>query len=359
MERTPHRIAVVPGDGIGVETTREAVKVLDALEGHGALRATLTAFPWSAEETLRTGVAFPADAIDRLKRGFDAILAGAFGDPRIPDMSHAKEILLGMRVKLDLWANIRPVRCLDDRLSPLKDWGARDIDFIVLRENTEGAYVGMGGVFREGTPEEMAIEEDVTTRRGVERICRHAFETALRMEKPRRLARSPRVTLADKHNVQRFGGGLWHRTYIEVARGYPACEASHLFADTLAMEMVRNPASFDVIVTNNLLGDILTDLGAALSGGIGLAPSGNVQPGKVSLFEPVHGSAPDLAGKGVANPIGSILSAALMLRHLGEEAAALRVEEAVTACVRAGETTADLGGKLSTGAAGDAVVQRL
>ena len=353
-----HRIAVVPGDGIGVETTREAVRVLDALSGEGALRCALTSFPWSAEHTLSTGRALPEGAFDLLRRDFDAVLVGAFGDPRIPDMSHAKEILLGMRSRLDLFANVRPVRCLDERLSPLKE-GASEIDFLLLRENTEGAYTGMGGLFLPGSRNEVAIEGDVTTRSATERICRYAFERAASLEKPRRLSRAPRVLMADKHNVQRFGGELWRRVFFEVAAEFPACEASHLFADTLALEMVRRPGSFDVIVTNNLFGDLLSDLGAALVGGLGVTPSGNVHPGRLSVFEPVHGSAPPLAGKGLANPIGSILSAAMMLRHLGEAEAAELVERAVSACVRAGETTVDLGGKLSTAEAGSAVVTRL
>ena len=354
-----HRIAVVPGDGIGVETTREAVRVLEALAAEGALRCRLTPFPWSADHTLATGRALPEGAFDSLRRDFDAVLVGAFGDPRIPDMSHAKEILLGMRSRLDLFANVRPVRCLDDRLSPLKGVPASEIDFVIVRENTEGAYVGMGGLFLAGTRDEVAIEGDVTTRTGTERICRYAFERARDLERPRRLGRAPRVLMADKHNVQRFGGELWRRVFLEVAADFPDCEASHLFADTLAMEMVRRPGSFDVVVTNNLFGDLLSDLAAALVGGLGVTPSGNVHPGRVSVFEPVHGSAPPLAGKGIANPLGSILSAAMLLRHLGEPAAAGTVERAVEACVRARETTADLGGALSTGGAGEAVIARL
>ncbi len=350
---------MVAGDGIGVETTREAVRVLEALAREGALRAELTPFPWSADHTLAAGRALPEGAFERLRRDFDAVLVGAFGDPRIPDMSHAKEILLGMRSRLDLFANVRPVKCLDDRLSPLKGVPASEIDFLVLRENTEGAYVGMGGRFLADTKDEVAIEGDVTTRAGTERICRYAFECARRFGKPRRLGRPPRVLMADKHNVQRFGGELWRRVFLEVAGDFPDCEASHLFADTLAMDIVRRPASFDVIVTNNLFGDILSDLAAALVGGLGVTPSGNVHPGQLSVFEPVHGSAPPLAGKGIANPLGSILSAAMLLRHLGEEAAAGRVDRAVAASVKAGETTVDLGGKLSTAAAGSAVLARL
>jgi 3-isopropylmalate dehydrogenase len=251
------------------------------------------------------------------------------------------------------------VKCLADSLSPLKNRGASDIDFVVFRENTEGAYLGMGGTFKKGTPDETAIEEDLTTRKGVERICRHAFQFASRFEKAKRLKRKPRVLMADKHNVQRFGGDLWHRTFLEVAKEFPGSENQHMFVDALAMQMVRDPSSLDVIVTNNLFGDILTDLAAALQGGLGMAASGNIHPGRTSVFEPIHGSAPPLAGKNVANPFGSILSLAMLLRELQQNGSAERIERAVAACVKANETTGDLGGKLSTSQAGDAVVMHL
>jgi 3-isopropylmalate dehydrogenase len=355
----PLRLAVVPGDGIGVETTREAVRVLERLAKDGALSVSMTHFPWSADHYLATGVSLPDGAFETLATDFDAVLVGAFGDPRIPDMRHAKDILLGMRFRMDLYVNYRPVKCLDDRLSPLKKWKAEDIDFVVFRENTEGSYVGMGGIFKKGTPDELAIEEDLSTRKGVERICRHAFEYARTFEKPKRLARKPRVLMADKHNVHRFGGDLWHRVYLEVAEGYPDCDASHMFVDALTMQMVKNPASLDVVVTNNMFGDIVTDLGAMLQGGLGVAASGNIHPGKTSLFEPIHGSAPYMAGRNVANPIGSILTVEMLLRTLGHGAAASRVENAVVETIRRGETTADLGGALSTSQAGDAVLHHL
>ena len=348
------RIAVVPGDGIGPEVTREALKVL------GAMATTkVSVFPWSADHFLKTGETVPAGAFDMLARDFDAVLAGAFGDPRVPDGRHADEILLGMRRHLDLFANVRPVRALDDSVVPTRKARASDVDFVLFRENTEGAYSGRGRVTGAGTPDEEAVEEDVTTRRGVERICRAAFAFAADFEKPRRLGRRPRVLMADKHNVQKRGGGLWHRVFLEVATEFPSCEGRHMFADALAHEMVRSPASLDVVVTSNLFGDVLSDLGAALQGGLGLAPSGNVHPGRTSVFEPVHGSAPDLAGKGIANPLGSIRSLGMLLAHVGRPELAERVERAVAACVAAGETTRDLGGRLSTSQAGDAVVARL
>ncbi|HEV8268578.1 MAG TPA: isocitrate/isopropylmalate family dehydrogenase, partial [Thermoanaerobaculia bacterium] len=272
---------------------------------------------------------------------------------------HAKEILLGMRFRMDLYVNYRPVTCLNDALSPLTRWKAKDIDFVVFRENTEGAYVGIGGVFKPGTEDETAVEEDVTTRKGVERICRHAFRFAEGFEKPRRAGRRPRVLMADKHNVQRFGGELWRKTFFDVAKEFPTCDASHMFVDALTLQMVRDPSVLDVVVTNNLFGDIVTDLGAALQGGLGVAASGNLHPGRTSVFEPIHGSAPPLAGKGIANPIGSILTVEMMLRTLGETAAAERVERAVIAAIAAGETTVDVGGALATTEAADAVLARL
>lgn len=356
---TAHRIAVVPGDGIGVETTREALTLLQELVSESALDLAFESLPWSADHFLETGETVPDGAFQKLARDFDAVLVGAFGDPRVPDNRHAREILLGMRFQMDLYVNFRPVKCLHDSLSPLKRWRAADIDFAVFRENTEGSYVGVGGVFKKGTPDEVALEEDVSTRKGVERICRHAFRFAGSSEKPRRLGRKPRVLMSDKHNVHRFGGELWRRTFFEVAEEFPGCEASHMFVDALTMQMIRDPASLDVVVTNNMFGDILTDLGAALQGGLGVAASGNIHPGRTSVFEPIHGSAPPLAGKGVANPIGSILTAAMMLEELGEPAAARRVETAVVSAIAAGETTVDLGGKLSTRAAGEAIRKRL
>jgi 3-isopropylmalate dehydrogenase len=365
------RIAVVPGDGIGSEVTREALKVLDSLRSNSTLGCReglasgsdsfieICLFPWGAEHFLKTGETIPAGAFDMLARDFDAVLAGAFGDPRVPDGRHADEILLGMRRRLDLFANVRPVRALHDSVVPLRNARASDVDFILFRENTEGAYSGRGRIAGAGTADEEAVEEDVTTRRGVERICRMAFIFAESFEKPRRLGRRPRVILADKHNVQKHGGGLWHRVFLELAATFPSCDGRHMFADALAHEMVRDPASLDVVVTNNLFGDVLSDLGAALQGGLGLAPSGNVHPGRTSMFEPVHGSAPDLAGKGFANPFGSIRSLGMLLAHLGRQDLAERVEDAVGACIAVGETTRDLGGKLSTEEAGDAVVERL
>jgi 3-isopropylmalate dehydrogenase len=346
------KIAIVPGDGIGVDVTREAVRVLEAVASSRGFPMELVHFPWSADHYLATGETVPPGAFEDLSANYDAIFMGAFGDPRVPDMKHAAEILLGARFRLDLFVNYRPVRCLDDRLCPLKAQSAKDIDFVVFRENTEGAYVGSGGIFKKGTPDEVAIQEDLSTRKGVERIVRYAFDFARR--RPRR-----RVVMSDKSNAMRFAGDLWQRTFFEVARDYPDIEASHLYVDALCLQLIRDPKAFDVIVTNNQFGDIVTDLGAALQGGLGMAASGNLHPGKISMFEPVHGSAPKHAGTGRANPFGAILTAALMLDHLGRAAEARAVEAAVAACVAEGLGTPDIGGRLTTEQAGSAVLERL
>src|SRR3954464_8055889 len=316
------RIAVVPGDGIGKEVIPAALKVVEATGG----AIEFTTFDWSADRYLKDGTTIPPDGFAMLSRDFDAIFVGALGDPRVPSNIHAKEILLGMRFKMDLYANVRPVKCLDDSLCPLKRVGAREIDFVVVRENTEGAYVDVGGVFKQGTPDEVAIQEDVNTRKGVERIIRAAFEQARAHERER-------VTMSDKANAMESAGGLWRRTFKQVAAEYPEVETEALYVDMLAMDLVRRPERYRVIVTGNLFGDILSDLGAGIAGGLGLTASGNIHPGRVSMFEPVHGSAPDIAGQDRANPFAAILTSALMLRHLGHPAAGDRLENAVRDCI--------------------------
>ena len=253
----------------------------------------------------------------------------------MPGNEHAKGILLAIRFELDLYINLRPCQLLDDRLSPLKGKGRRELDFVVLRENTEGLYTGTGGTFKKGTEDEIAQEVEINTRKGVERICEAAFAVAEANGKRR-------VCMADKANVLLHGHGLWRRVFAEVARRHPGIDAKAMFVDALAMDFVRQPESYQVIVTNNLFGDILTDLGAALTGGLGLAASGNIHPGRVSLFEPVHGSAPDIAGQGKANPLAMALSGALMLEHLGHSAEARLVEKAVRLQIAEGAHTPDL-----------------
>jgi 3-isopropylmalate dehydrogenase len=352
MTETKKRIAVIPGDGIGPEVIREAVALLDELRGTHGIELEFTEFDWGAEKYLNEGVTLPEGGLEMLSRDFDAILAGAFGDPRVHSNKHAEDILLGMRRGLDLYINLRPVRLHADHLTPLRDRKMADIDFVVFRENTEGAYCGAGGFLKKGTPDEIATQEELNTRHGVERIIVAAFEYA-------RARNRKRVTMADKSNVQRFGGDLWQRVFKEVAARYSEIEANHQYVDAMTMYMVLNPTQYDVIVTNNMFGDILTDLGAALQGGLGMASSGNIHPGRVSLFEPVHGSAPPLAGKGTANPIGSILTAAMMLEYLGHDTASQAVENAVRKSIVDGQTTKDLGGKLTTEQAGKAIRERV
>jgi len=328
------------------------MRILERIDDARSLGLEFVHFGWNADEYLRTGISMPEGAMDDIRNNYAAVYLGAFGDPRVPDMKHASDILLGMRFQLDLYVNYRPVTLLNDRLCPLKEKTKKDVDFVIFRENTEGAYVGMGGIFKKGTDEEIAVQEDVSTHKGVERIIRYAFEFA-------RKSGRKSVCMSDKNNVMRFGGDLWLRIFEEVAKEYADIEHFHMFVDALTMQMVRMPEMFDVIVTNNMFGDIVTDLGAALQGGLGVAASGNIHPGKVSLFEPIHGSAPKYAGKDVANPLGAILTAAMMLEYLGFGQEAAMIERAVVAVIDAGETTADIGGKLGTTAAGEAVLQRL
>src|SRR6202158_5033723 len=281
------RIAVIPGDGIGKEVIPEAVRVIEATGADLAI----TRFDWGADRYLADKVTVPPDGFATLARDFDAILVGAFGDSRVPSNIHAKEILLGMRSKMDLYANVRPVRLMDAALCPLKGIEPKDIDFVVVRENTEGVYTDAGGVFKQGTQDEIAVQEDINTRKGVERVIRYAFEYAERHPK---LDGSPRkrVLMCDKSNAMTHAGGLWQRVFKEVSGEYPQIKAEHMYVDALCMQMVRDPRQFDVIVTNNMFGDIITDIAAGLQGGLGMAASGNIHPGKTSMLEPVHGSAP-------------------------------------------------------------------
>jgi len=348
------RIAVIPGDGIGKEVIPQAVRVIEAAGADLAL----THFDWGADRYLADKVTVPPDGFATLAQDFDAILVGAFGDPRVPSNIHAKEILLGMRSKMDLYANVRPVRLLDASLCPLKGIEPKDVDFVVIRENTEGVYGDLGGVFKQGTPDEVAIQEDVNTRKGVERIIRYAFEYCASNRKVDGSARR-RVLMCDKSNAMTHAGGLWQRVFKEVAAEYSQIETQHMYVDALAMQMVLDPRRFDVIVTNNMFGDIISDLGAGLQGGLGMAASGNLRPQKTSMFEPVHGSAPPLAGKNIANPFGAILSAAMMLAHLGMAGEAQKIEVAVLEAVRQKKTTADIGGTLGSREAGDWVAQKV
>jgi 3-isopropylmalate dehydrogenase len=342
------RVAVVPGDGIGQEVIAEGVRLIQAL----APDVELEWFDLGAERYLRDKVTLPDDVFARWRDEFDAVFLGALGDPRVPSNVHAKDILLGSRFRLDLFINQRPIQLLDERRCPLKGKGPQDVNMMVFRENTEDLYTGVGGTFKEGTADEVAQELCIATRKGVERIIRAAFAWA-------RAHGKTRVCMSDKSNAMRFTGGLWQRVFKAVAAEYPEIQASHLYVDVLAMEMVRAPERFEVIVTSNLFGDIITDLGAILQGGIGLACSGNIHPGRVSLFEPVHGSAPDIAGKGIANPMATFLTAGQLLSHLGRPALEAQIQAAVRGALLADEVTPELGGALSTRAVADAVLGRL
>jgi 3-isopropylmalate dehydrogenase len=346
------KIAVIPGDGVGPEVIREAVKTLDLAKRLYELDIEFTWFDWGADNYLATGITLPEGALDMLAGQYQAILCGAFGDPRVPDNKHAADILLGMRTGLDLYINLRPIKLLDQRLCPLKNASKADVDFVVFRENTEGMYVFVGGNFKKGTAAEIAVQEEINTRAGVERIIAAAFEYALDNGRSK-------VTMTDKSNVLTYGHDLWKRTFVEVSRGYPAITAEHLYVDVLAMWMVLDPGRFDVIVANNLFGDIITDLGAGLQGGLGMAASGNIHPGRVSLFEPVHGSAPQIAGKNQANPIASILTSSMMLDYLGFKEAAVALESAVEKSIRSDEITTDISGRLTTSEAGAAIRKHL
>jgi 3-isopropylmalate dehydrogenase len=348
------RIAVIPGDGIGKEVIPQAVK---AIAASGA-DVELAHFDWGADRYLVDGVTVPPDGFTMLGRDFDAILVGAFGDPRVTSNIHAREILLGMRFQMDLFANVRPVRLLDAALCPLKGVEPENIDFVVVRENTEGVYADVGGVFKQGTPDEVAVQEDINTRKGVERVIRYAFEYCERHAKHDGTPRK-RVLMCDKSNAMTHAGGLWQRVFKEVGQEYPQITTQHMYVDALCMQMVRDPRQFDVIVTNNMFGDIITDLAAGLQGGLGMAASGNIHPGKTSMFEPVHGSAPPIAGKNIANPLGAILTAAMMLGHLGFAESSQKIEAAVLEAVQQQRTTNDIGGPMGTGEVGAWVAGRV
>jgi 3-isopropylmalate dehydrogenase len=341
------RIAVVPGDGIGIDVTKEAVKAIEASTEVTGRKVELVFYDYGAEKYLKTGISMPPGGFDDF-RSYDAIFMGAFGDPRVPDMKHAADILLGTRFVLDLYVNYRPVKLFDERLCPLKGVKAGEIDIAIFRENTEGLYVGMGGNFKKNTADEIAIQEDINTRKGVQRIIEYAFEFAVRTGRKK-------VCMSDKSNVLTYGHDLWQRVFKEVGGRYPQIESSHMYVDALSMQLIKDPRSFEVIVTCNMFGDIITDIGAQLQGGLGMAASANIHPNGSAMFEPVHGSAPKYAGKDVANPFGAILTAQLMFEHLKMEEEARLIETAVMRAIRENQTTHDLGGNLGTRGVGDFV----
>jgi 3-isopropylmalate dehydrogenase len=357
-------VAVLPGDGIGPEVIVQATRVLEFYRDQRGLPLDLWPLDLGADRYLRDGTTYPSDVRERIATEASAVLLGALGDPRVPGLEHARDILFGLRFGLDLYANIRPVRALSDRLVPLKGRAAAEVDLVVFRENTEGTYVGMGGQFKRGTRDEVAIGEDVNTRKGVERIVRAAFEWA-------RARGKKRVHMVDKSNAMRHAHELWYRVFFEVAKEYPEIAAQHVYVDAMCLYLVQDPSQFQVVVTCNLFGDIVTDLGAALQGGLGMAASANVHPrvprccdemhgeARVAMFEPVHGSAPPLAGKDAANPLASVLTVGMMLAHLGWPDEEQRLERIVALAIAEGKCTRDVGGELGTRAVGDFVLGEL
>jgi len=339
-----HRIAVIAGDGAGPEVIAEARKVVDAL----GLDIAWTDLPWGTDHFHAHGTMMPPDALD-VARGHDAILLGAVGHPSVPDHITLWGLLLGLRQGLDLYANIRPARLLDGVPSALE--GRPAVDMLFVRENTEGEYSGVGGRAHQGLELEVGIETSVFTRAGVRRVVEHAFDLAEQ--------RSGRLTSATKSNASRYGYVLWDEVVEDVAGSHPDVRVERVLVDALAARMVSNPGSLNVVVASNLFGDILTDLAAVLQGGMGMAASASIGAGGPGMFEPVHGSAPDIAGQGIANPLGAIWSAALMLDHLGEAEASARVLAGVEAVCREGIVTRDLGGGASTTEVGDAVAARV
>jgi tartrate dehydrogenase/decarboxylase/D-malate dehydrogenase len=341
-----HRVAVIAGDGAGPEVIAEARKAVDAL----GLDLEWNELPWGTHHFHEHGTMMPTDALDTA-REHDAILLGAVGDPSVPDHVTLWGLLLPLRQGLDLWANLRPARLLDGVPSALE--GRPAVDMLFVRENTEGEYSGVGGRVHQGLGLEVGIETSVFTRAGVQRVVEHAFELA---EGRRKI-----LTSATKSNASRYGYVLWDEVAAEVGADHPEVRYERVLVDALAARMVSNPGSLDVVVASNLFGDILTDLAAALQGGMGMAASASVAPGSDApgMFEPVHGSAPDIAGQGIANPLGAIWSAALMLDHLGEPDASSRVMRAVEAVCREGVLTRDLGGRATTTEVGDAVAARV
>jgi len=340
-----HKIAVIAGDGIGPEVIEAAIPVLERAAAKHGFTLDFERLPYGADHYLSTKETLPEAAFRHLRDDVDAILLGAIGDPRVPGNEHARDILLGLRFRLDLYINFRPVKLLHADLSALRA-DRRTIDFTIFRENTEGVYLGRGRI-----SEDEYVAEEVNTAKGVERIIRAAFQWTKTHDKTR-------VTMSDKANAVP-AHRIWQETFKRVAAEFSGIEAEHRYVDALAMEMVREPDRFQVIVTNNLYGDILSDLGAGLVGGLGLAASANLHPGRAGLFEPVHGSAPPLAGKGIANPMAAVLTGALMFEQLGHPEAARDLEGAVKQTIAAGVRTPDIGGKATTGQVAKAIAREL
>ncbi len=317
-----YKIAVVPGDGTGPEVVAEGIKVLQAASSKYGFSLNMDHFDYGGDRYLKTGEVLPENAVEVLGK-YDSIYLGAIGHPDVKPGILEKGILLKLRFELDQYINLRPVRLYPGIECPLKDKGPEDIDLVVVRENTEGLYAGAGGVLKKGTPDEVAVQESINTRKGVERCIRFAFEYCRKRNKRKKL------TLCGKTNVLTFAFDLWERTFHEVAVEYPDIEVDYAHVDAITMWFVKNPEWFDVIVTDNMFGDIITDLGAMIQGGMGIAAGGNINPEGVSMFEPIGGSAPKYKGKNIINPLAAVCAAGMMLEYLGEEKAGKAIEQAV------------------------------
>jgi 3-isopropylmalate dehydrogenase len=345
-------IAYIPGDGIGEEVTRQGIKVLEYLNSAYNLNLKFEKFDLGAERYLKTGDILPDDVLNKLET-FDSIYLGAVGDPRVEPGVLEKGILLKLRFYFDQYVNLRPIKLYKEEFSPLKGKGLEDIDFTVVRENTEGIYAGIGGFLKKDTPDEVATQEMISTRKGVDRVIKYAFEYA------QKFGKEPKLTVCDKSNVLTYAHNLWQRSFKEMGKNYPDIEQNHFLVDAMTMKMVRNPEIFDVVVTCNIFGDIITDLGAELQGGMGMAVSGNINPDSISMFEPVHGSAPDIAGQNIANPLAAVLAVGMMLRELGYGNLTTKVEAAVKRALENNMVTTDQGGGLNTDEVGDYLVKTL
>lgn len=352
MSNTHHRVAVIPGDGVGTEVTSEAVKVLDAAADRFGFTTEQTEYDLGGHRYLSTGEVLPPSVQDELD-DHDAILLGAVGTPDVPPGVLERGLLLKLRFDFDQYINLRPVKLYEGVPTPIAGLTPDRCDLVVIRENTEGMYTGIGGVFKKGTPLEIATQESVNTRHGVERAVRFAFDLAVE--------RRNKLTLCHKTNVLTFAADLWQRTVNEVAAEYPAVTVDYVHVDAACLYLVNSPERFDVMVTDNLFGDIVTDLGAAVQGGLGMAASGNLNPSgeHPSMFEPVHGSAPDIAGNGWANPVAAVFSMALCLEHLGHADAALAVEAAAASVLPELETMGGPDMGMSTSEIGDLIATRV
>jgi 3-isopropylmalate dehydrogenase len=346
-----HDIAVIAGDGIGPEVTTQAMRVVDAAAEVFGFKVKRTDYPFGSEHYLATKEIFPDAAFEEVK-GHNAVYLGAIGDPRLPVGMIEFGIIAKLRFELDLYINMRPIKLFDERLCPLKGKGPEDVDMVIIRENTEGAYAGMHGFAHKGQALEVATQTMVYTRQGVERAIRYAFELAVQRNKRNT------VTLIDKANAVR-AHDLWTRTFAEVAKDFPTIKTEHAYIDAACMWMLKNPEWFDVAVTPNLFGDIITDLGAMVQGGLGVAASGNIHPGRVSLFEPIHGSAPKHAGKNVACPVAAMLAAGMMLGYCGEKQAEAAIEKSIIGLLSSGRIKGVSTGVHPTTEVGDMVVQEL